>query len=285
VDVSVVVPAHNAAGVIGQQLGALARQRCARPWEVVVVDDHSSDGTGDVARSFTDRLPGLVVLKTPRKSNPASARNAGAAAAAGTALLFCDADDVVSEDWVSRMADALLTAHLVAGPLDLHRLNPPWVRATRPDSQEHGLQVWDVGGTRWLRHAVGPNLGISRQLWEAIAGFDEELDAGEDIDLCFRAQLAGYDLRYVPEATVHYRQRDSLPAIYRQARAWGTGSLHLERKFVPRGMPRPSRLRLAMGWARLPVELLGVRDRGGLGRWLHRLGWRVGRVRAAVGLD
>jgi glycosyltransferase involved in cell wall biosynthesis len=283
VEASVIIPAHNAADVLGEQLRSLARQRgSVGNWEVIVVDDCSNDGTAAVARNHADVLPELRVVTTDRSRNAAKARNTGVAAAHGRLLLFTDADDVVGDGWLAEMVAALEADHLVAGPLDVERLNVPWVRASRPVTQQYGLQVWDVGGTTWLPHAGGPSLGVSRHLWEAVGPFDVELDFVDDIDLCFRAQLAGYELRFVPHAVVHYRLRDSLGGIYRQARDWGEGSVRLQRKFIPRGMPRPSRLRNLLGWGWVPLELLTARDRGDLARWFHRLGWRVGRLRGAL---
>jgi hypothetical protein len=51
---------------------------------------------------------------------------------------------------------------------------------------------------------------------------------------------------------------------------------------VPYGMPRPSRMRGVLTWGRVPVELAQVRSKADLARFLHRLGWRVGRLRGAL---
>jgi glycosyltransferase involved in cell wall biosynthesis len=282
VDVSVIIPARNVAHVIGAQLDALARQRFAGSWEVVVVDDRSTDGTRSVVERFSRVLPGLRIVSTAQGVNAAHARNTGVTAARGRLLLFTDADDVVAEDWLPVMAGALGDAHIVAGRLDVHRLNAPWVRASQPTTQKQGLQVWDVGGRTWLEHAAGPNLGVTRELWETVGAFDPEIDLLEDVDFCFRAQLAGYELGFVPDSVVHYRLRTTLGGIYRQARDWGAASVEIQRRYVPFGMPPPHPVRSVLSWGRVPFELLAVRDRGDLARWLHRLGWRVGRFRGTI---
>jgi glycosyltransferase involved in cell wall biosynthesis len=280
--VSVIIPARNAAGVLDQQLVALSQQSCDSRWEVIVVDDQSSDGTGDVVRDYQGALPSVRVIRTQRSLNAAHARNTGVEAASGRLLLFTDADDVVGEGWLSRMVEALDGEHIVAGRLDIQRLNAPWARESRPVHQQHGLQAWDVGGTAWLAHAGGPNLGVTRGLWEDIGPFDVGLDFVDDIDFCFRAQLAGYRLCFVFDAVVHYRLRASLRGICGQAYDWGRASVTLQQKFVPRGMPRPNPVREALGWLRVPLELALVRDRGGFARWLHTVGYRAGRGRGAA---
>jgi glycosyltransferase involved in cell wall biosynthesis len=282
VDLSVIIPARNAAHVIRDQLEALSRQEFDGSWEIVVVDDRSEDGTGEVARGYSDRLPHVTVVRTERSLNAAHARNVGVSAARGRMLLFTDSDDVVSDVWVRSMARALADEDVVAGRLEVARLNRPWVRVSRPVTQQHALQTWDVGGMPWLLHAGGPNLGVSRRMWEEVGPFDVHLDFVDDIDFCFRAQLAGFELHFVPDAVVHYRLRDSLKGIYRQARDWGRASVDLQRKYISAGMPRPSPAREALSWGRVPLELVQVRGRGDLGLWLHRLGWRVGRLRAAT---
>jgi glycosyltransferase involved in cell wall biosynthesis len=279
---SVIIPARNASAIIGEQLDALARQRLEHAWEVIVVDDRSTDGTGEVARRYGGTLPSLRVIESDRSVNAGHARNVGAAAARGSLLLFTDADDVVGDGWLEHMISALGEASLVAGRLDVGRLNPPWLRDSLAVTQQHGLQVWDVGRTTWLKHAGGTNLGMSRDVWEHVGPFDVRLEFQEDIDLCFRAQLSGVELCFVSDAVVHNRLRSTLGGIFQQGRQWGRGSVLLQRKYLAHGMPRPSRVRGLLSWGRVPLELLMVRQRGDLARFLHRLGWRVGRLQGAL---
>src|SRR5688500_9296124 len=97
---SVVVPVRDGAATIGEQLAALAQQDFPGSWEVVVADNGSRDGTADVVRSFRDRLPGLRLVDASARPGASHARNAGAAAATGEVLAFCDADDVVDPGWL-----------------------------------------------------------------------------------------------------------------------------------------------------------------------------------------
>ena len=120
VELSVVIPVRDAAAVVPDQLGALRAQRWEGHWEVVVaLDAGSADATADVVGRYADGWPRLRIVDAPPGGGPGSARNVGAAAAAGSALAFCDADDVVAPGWVAAMGDALRHHEFVTGPLEL----------------------------------------------------------------------------------------------------------------------------------------------------------------------
>jgi glycosyltransferase involved in cell wall biosynthesis len=274
-DVSVIIPCYNGEKVLGEQLDALTRQSDAPAFEVVLVDDGSVDDSVAVAERYRTAIPNLRVLAQPHLGNVAVARNLGAAAATGHLLLFCDADDVVGERWVCEMVGALQSHEFVAGPFELRRLNPSWAVETGNLAQTSGLQR----GT-FLPFAGGGNLGVRREVFEAIDGFDPTLPALEDTDFCFRAQLAGHDLVFVQGAVVHVRLRTSAGALLRQGYGWGHGTAALHHRFLAHGMPLPSRLRHLAGWLLvLPRLILALPNRARRGRWWFALGWRLGRLR------
>src|SRR4051812_19242261 len=95
--VSVIVPARNAARTIGDTLAALARQDLSAPYEVVVVDDGSDDGTAEVA----EHAGGAVRVIRSEGRGPGPARNAGAKESRAPVLAFTDADCVPTSGWLS----------------------------------------------------------------------------------------------------------------------------------------------------------------------------------------
>ena len=109
--VSVVIPVLNGAATISQQLAALAGQTYRGPMEVLVADNGSTDATVEVVQALSGRLPGLRLVDASARVGTNHARNAGAAAAGGDLLAFCDADDVAAPGWL---------AGLVAGLEDHH---------------------------------------------------------------------------------------------------------------------------------------------------------------------
>src|SRR5690349_18587996 len=100
---SVVIPCYNSATTLGDQLTALAGQRTRYSWEVLIADNGSRDDTVAVATAFRNRMPLLRIVDASSRRGAAYARNAGARAACGAALLFCDADDVMGEGYLEAM--------------------------------------------------------------------------------------------------------------------------------------------------------------------------------------
>jgi glycosyltransferase involved in cell wall biosynthesis len=279
--VSVVVPAFNESKHIAGQLRALAAQDYEGDVEVIVADNGSTDGTADVARRVgTEVLPSLRVIDASERPGPSVARNAGSRAASGDLVLFCDADDVADPGWVRAMVAALETAAVVGGRLEVEALNEPRLLAWRsPPAQTHLPRA-----EGYLPFAMGSNMGIRADLLRKLGGFDEGLDrSGEEPELCWRAQLAGEDLVFAPDAVVHYRLRSGLRPLLRQHRHWGLGSVDLYRRFRDHGMPRSSTTAALRHWLRLllgaPVRLP---SRAGRGVWASRLAYRWGRLRASV---
>lgn len=224
--VSVIIPAYNAQDTLGEQLDALASQVDAPPFEVLVCDNGSIDETRALALTHASSIATLHVVDASSVKGPAAARNAGARAARGDLLLFCDADDVVGTRWVAELAAALLMNDLAGGGFEHELLNKG--RAT---------VSWDVNDRIrmpfWPEFAATPtsNLGVRREVFASLSGFDETLAIGEDVDFCWRAQLAGHSLGHRPSAIVHLRKRAGLRAIFRQARSYGVGGKTIEQRY------------------------------------------------------
>ncbi|MGH9127326.1 MAG: glycosyltransferase [Acidimicrobiales bacterium] len=239
--VSIVVPVRNAAGVLADQLAALAGQRYRGEREVVIVDNGSTDGSAEVAAAWSERLP-LHVVSAPAPAGINVARNAGAAAARGELLVFCDADDVVAPGWLAAMASTARWADIVGGPLDEATLNRPDQRAWRPPTPATALPR----ALRFLPYAPGGNLAVWAEVWRALGGFDERFSVGgTEIEFCWRAQLAGCRLGFASGAVVRVRHRASLPALARQFHRYGMAQAQLYAHFRADGVP-PSQAREAL---------------------------------------
>ena len=280
VQVSVVIPCRNAAATLGEQLAAVAAQEWAGEWEVIVADNASSDGSREVAESFRARLPALEVVDATGHHGPGGSRNAGAEQARGEALVFCDADDVVAPGWLAAMAAALAGDDLVAARYDARKLNPRWIVEARGEHQKAGPNPYTY--PPFLPHAGGGGLGVKRRLHQAIGGFDESLPALEDTDYCWRAQLAGTALRFVPEAVVHVRYRHDLGGAFAQTARFGEYNVLLYQCYRARGMPRLSAWAGLAKWAKLLLSTPQVVTRRGRARWSAQLAWRWGRLRGCV---
>lgn len=224
---SVVVRCLNAESTIGLQLEALSCQRTRHTWEVVVVDNGSSDNSLDIVEAYRDRLPRLHVVVKPHPRSRPVAGNVGVETAAGQFIAFADADDVVDGDWVEQLGNALLDYPVAVSRHDYAKLNAG--AAGSRDSQSIGPQrAWYPP---YYFHAGGCGLGMAKQLFEDMGGFDQEMAVGSDTDLCFKLQRAGYELRFVPRAVVHVRARENPSAAFHQARRWAVMNSKMYRRY------------------------------------------------------
>jgi O-antigen/teichoic acid export membrane protein/glycosyltransferase involved in cell wall biosynthesis len=281
VDLSIVIAARNAADTIGAQLESIARQSWEGRWEVIVVDNGSTDETSAVIASFADRLPGLRVVSANRTYSIPYARNRGVEVARGRFIAFCDADDEVSPGWLAAIAAGLERYSAVATPRDHDRLNEPWVRDSRDPPTPDGLHLnWYPP---YLRHTGGGGMGVRREAHETIGGFDESLFACEDNDYCFRLQLQGFELGHVEGAVYHYRFKDDIGAIFRQAYWYSEQNARVQRMY------RDSDSRIPRLWAwpvknvpALLAALPGAVRKGGRARLAWMVGWELGRLRGSI---
>lgn len=226
---SVVIAARDAGTTLPHQLRALADQRPACAWEVIVADNGSTDGTLRLVREARAWFPQVRAVDASAVRGAGAARNAGAASARGELLLFCDADDVVAPGWVEAMRRALDATELVAGRLEWERLNDRTSRRSRALPQTTELQ--HVEPLPWLTCAAASNLGIRREVFERIGGFDIAARYLQDTDLCWRAQLDGAHLGFAPDAVVHMRLRRGVRGAWRQGRNSGMGQRWLVTRY------------------------------------------------------
>jgi len=225
---SVIIACLDAAETIADQLEALSTESSPVGWEVLVCDNGSTDATLAIVEEYRGRLP-LVVVDASAHRGAGAARNRGAAAARGDWLAFCDADDVVGTGWLPAMAAALEAHPFVAGRFEAERLNDRRTLRSRSLDQQDGLQHSPTVAA--LPHAGAGNMGIRRELFLAIGGFDASVPCLEDTDLSWRVQRSGVPLEYVPDAVVHVRLRSSLRQMYRQGKAYGSAHSLLEQRY------------------------------------------------------
>jgi glycosyltransferase involved in cell wall biosynthesis len=227
---SVVIACRNAEATLGVQLEALAREPRHAEWDVLLCDNGSTDGTVALAESYRRLLPNLRVVTAGERPGPAHARNVGAASTDAPWLAFVDADDEIAPGWVAAMFAALDRHAFVAGSFEARRLNSAAVVRSRPLQQADGLQDSGIGPR--LPHAGAGNLGIHREAFEAVGGFDADLGCLEDTDFCWRVQLSGVPLVFWRDAVVHVRLRSTIRRMWAQGRAYGAATAELERRYA-----------------------------------------------------
>jgi glycosyltransferase involved in cell wall biosynthesis len=237
---AVIIPARNAERVLPATLAAIE----GAP-EVVVVDNGSTDSTAATALALGARVVHEPVASRPR------ARNAGARSTAADKLVFLDADCVPQPGWVDAMS-AVLDEHELAGGRVVvegdatiaERFDTAW----RLRQEETIAEGWSGSG----------NLGIRRELFERLGGFDERFThAAEDVDLCLRAGA----IAYAPDAVVRHEPARTALEVATRGFRHGFGSTQLHRRHAGRigrrdwRHPRPM---LAGDWA---TRRFGIDDR------------------------
>jgi glycosyltransferase involved in cell wall biosynthesis len=250
-------------------------------WEVVVVDNTSDDDSAARARAWYRHLPRLQVVTTAECARPSAsfARNTGAAAANSDLLLFCDADDVVGAGWIAGLVNVAARADMVTGTYEFELLNDRRTVARngwRPAADELTVAFGFLG------QALGGNCAIWRPVLEAVGGWNERYRAFGDIELAWRVQLAGYDLRFAHDALVHARVRPSLGAIWRRALRDAEVEVQLFADFRARGMPRTNTARAVRTWGGRLVHLPDLAGPVRRAAYVRQTGAVIGRAVGSV---
>lgn len=276
---SVIIPCFNAESTIAVQLEALANQHWPEPWEVIISDGGSSDRTTEIAQQYQEKLPNLRIVDSSERRGIAYGRNVGAQAAASESLAFCEADDEVGTGWVAAIGEALSQYDFVAGYCDIKKLNQPWtIKARMGGRLVDGWEDGTLSENSFIKYSIagGYTVGIKRSVHEAIGGFDESLPGGDDIDYSWRVQLAGTKLHHIPSLKIHYRLRDTLAGIYRQAYVYGKANVCLCNKFESLDIysgPLPDG---KIEWQLLLKDLVKIRSKEHLAAWLWKVGYQRG---------
>ena len=222
--ISVVVCTYNGARTIRDCLEGL-RRLVYPEYEVIVVDDGSTDATAAIARQYDCRL-----IQTENRGL-ASARNTGLGAATGEIVAYIDDDAYPDPHWLTYLAARFLsTSHAaVGGP----NLAPPGdgpiaeCIARAPGGPVHVLL-----SDREAEHLPGCNMAFRKARLEAIGGFDPQFrTAGDDVDVCWRLEERGFTLGFSAAAMVWHHRRNSVRTYWKQQIGYGRAEALLERKW------------------------------------------------------
>lgn len=234
--VSVVVCSYNGARTLEACLTSLL-QVDYPDFEVILVDDGSTDHTEQIAREF----PAVRYLKQENLGLSA-ARNAGLRAARGEIIAYTDSDCMADKDWLYYLVGTLGEGGFAAvgGP----NVSPPaqnWVQAcvaASPGQPSHVL-IDDSEA----EHIPGCNMAFHRWALELVGGFDHEYrKAGDDVDLCWRLMQQGHRIGFSPSAIVWHHRRFNVRAYLKQQEGYGEAEALLRFKhlvyFGPTGSAR-----------------------------------------------
>lgn len=227
--VSVIIPAYNEGIVLRNCVDSVMRSDYPHV-EVIIVNDGSTDDTGDVMADIVHRHPSVRAIHQANAGKGA-ALNRGIAEASGDVLLFVDADGLFTPRTIDWLLVGLSSPDVGAVCGDDRPANPD-----RPLTQM--LSVMSHVGTGLVRRAlsllhclpiVSGNIGAFRaSLVREIGGFREDT-IGEDLELTWRVYAAGYRVVFQPRAIVYAESPSTLRGLWRQRVRWSRGLLQTTR--------------------------------------------------------
>lgn len=241
--ISVVIPVYNSADTLRRCLASVAASR-RQPDECIVVDDGSTDGSGQIAQSWGAR----VVIIPTGPSGPGNARNVGAAAATGNVLFFLDADVMVHEDTIGRAAETFATDQTIDAVFGSYDDNPDaadflsryknlFHHFVHQNARAEAVTFWGACGA------------VRRSVFQALGGFDARRyprPSIEDIEFGYRLRDAGHRIVLNKEMQIRHLKRWTMRGL-------------IKTDIFDRGAPWT---RLALRDRRLPNDLnLGFAQR------------------------
>lgn len=246
-ELSVIIPTRDRVEVLTETLERLIVQETVLPFEVVVVDDGSTDATVATVRSRAAHSPVPVSVLEEGPRGPAAARNAGIAAARGTVCLFIGDDTWPRADLVERHgclhrrrpeAQAALLGHVHWAPESRPSPFMDWLNS---GVQFDFAQINDHENVRGSCFYTA-NVSAKRSFLMGSGGFDEGFPhaAFEDIELGLRLDRAGMRLVYDSAAVVEHFHPYDLPASLRRMRTLGRSAMILRNRVPDWPLPRRS---------------------------------------------
>ena len=252
-DVSVIVLNYNGRRWLGPCLDALAAQRDPPPFETIVVDNASTD---ESVALLGAQFPWVRVVRNDRNLGFAAGNNVGSASASGATLVFLNNDTVVEPEWLANLCRPLtaggvdlVTSRVVFldDPAVVDSAGDGYLRAGGAYKRGHRSPVAPHLESKEVFGACGAAFAIRRSLFVELGGFDARFFmVYEDVDLWYRARLAGHRCWYAADAVVRHAGSGTLGRLSDSAVFYG--QRNLEWTWI-KNTPRPLLLRTAFSHA------------------------------------
>lgn len=238
--VSILIPAHNEEVVIGNTLESITNLYYpTEKLEVIVINDNSSDRTGEIASDYAKRYPYIKVIHTKPPNGgkgKSGALNIGLRHSKGEIICVYDADNTPESDAIFWLATAIENdpkAGAVVGKFRVLNANKNLL--TRLINIETLTFQWLAQAGRWFWFKMatipGTNFAIRRSILEELGGWDEKA-LSEDTELSFRVYNLGYYIRFFPSAVTWEQEPETMKVWWRQRTRWARGNLYVIGKFI-----------------------------------------------------
>ena len=254
---SIIIPVYNRPQEVEELLESLIHQTF-KDFEVVVVEDGSTEKCDAVCQKYADRLPVNYYFKP--NSGPGPSRNYGAERSQGEYLIILDSDVIVPDNYLEIIQQELYREPCDAfgGPDRAHPSFTPIQKAINYSM----TSFFTTGGIRGGKQKLDKfyprsfNLGIKKSVYEVLGGF-APMRYGEDIDLSTRIFANGYSCRLFPDAFVYHKRRVKFSSFFRQVKHSGEARVILKKKY-PNTFKLVHLLPAAFVIGNLIMVLLGV---------------------------
>lgn len=219
---SFIIPVYNRPDEIKELLDSLAKQETTIPFEVVIIEDGSTDSSAAVVEDYKGQLD-ITYFKKPN-SGPGDSRNYGMERAKGNYFIILDSDCILPTSYMEAMHAALSEAYVdcFGGP-DAALESFSNIQKAINYVMTSFLTTGGIRGSKKAVNKFQPrsfNMGLSKKAFEASGGFGT-IHPGEDPDLVLRLWDLGFKTRLLPEVFVYHKRRISWSKFYTQVHKFG----------------------------------------------------------------
>lgn len=222
--VSVVVPTFNREKLLKNLLDSLHNQSYpVDKLEIIIVDDGSKDGTRQMAEEYQKGSNRNLKYFFQQNKGPAAARNTGIRNSRGSFIVFIDDDCVASSNWLEEMIGGFDDFNVAGVGGRIKTI------ATKSIISEYcsyiGVMEKPIMQADTVKYLVGANSSFRKEHLNAAGWFNEAIPlGGEDLDISFRLEQAGYKLKFNPEAVIYHLHRQTLKELLATFFKYGKGS-------------------------------------------------------------
>ncbi|WP_273484070.1 glycosyltransferase family 2 protein [Desulforamulus ruminis] len=213
---SIIIPCKNEGDLIKATLESIMETGSPLPYEIIVINDGSTDGCCKFLQSHRSSLPGVKLINTTGIGS-SNARNLGARRSDGDVLVFCDAHITVAPGWLEGLVEGLLVRGAGA-------VSPGIANMGEKSAVGYGMTWNEDLEAKWMPHpgkvaevpiAPGGCLAVTRETFNEVGGFERgfRVYGYEDAEFSLRLWLFGYRVEVDPDIIVrhHFRKRHPYP--------------------------------------------------------------------------
>jgi len=229
---SIIVPSFNRKNEIRELIDSFTKLNFpANRFELIIADDGSTDGTGELVNDFMKRTEFLLHFYSQANQGPGAARNMGMEKAKGDFFIFIDSDCTVPPHWLTEIDQSLHAqkADAFGGPDSYKQDFPPLLKAINYSMTSFITTGGIRGHTKKKLGKFFPrsfNMGLSREVYNQVGGFGS-LRHGQDIEFSNRIIHSGAKVISISQAFVYHKRRTSLKKFFRQVFNWGVARINL----------------------------------------------------------